>query len=254
MTNVTTHATSGGERAAEDRDIPGLRTLPPGVGTKFHADGSVRHFPGNTTICHIPQGPLFDGLLDLRAKLAGLDFASSFTLLPASSWHMTVFEGVCDQARTHGHWPTDLGFDVSLDVCHALFEQRLQAFPLLESEPPYRLRISKMEPMTVGFGLSLEPIDEAQNRRLRSLRDRLSDLLGLRHANHDSYVFHIGLAYFVRYITPEQASLVTDMVMAWAADQPLVELGAPEFCHFENMFHFERQFYLGRAAADEALD
>jgi hypothetical protein len=229
----------------EDRVNPGLRpSLPSGVGTKFYPDGSVRPFPGNTIICHVPAGAARNGLLDLHACLARLDLNGSISLLPISSLHMTVFEGVCDQVRKPNHWPDDLAIDAPLDVCNALFEKKLRHFDL-DCEPPYHLRIEKLERLATGIGLRLLPNNDDENRRLRDLRNRLSTLLHLRHADHESYVFHISFAYIIRQLTPEQVKLIAGTVADWQMGQPILELGGPEFCKFENMFHFERQFELG---------
>lgn len=231
--------------ATEDRDNPGLRPSPQsGVGTKFYPDGRVRPFPGNTIICHIPDGRSRNDLLQLHTSLAGLGLGSSIALLPPSSLHMTVFEGVCDQVRGSGYWPSDLAEGATLDVCDALFEHRLRAFAL-DCVPPYRMRVERLESLAAGISLRLQPIDEFEDRRLRELRDRLSALLQLRHPDHERYVFHVSFAYIIRPLTPEQIDMVSGVVSAWQADPRLLELGAPEFCKFESMFHFERQFDLG---------
>lgn len=231
--------------STEDRDIPGLRpTMPIGVGTKFYADGRVRPFPGNTIICHIPEGPSRDGLLRLHAQLSALELGSSISMLPTSSLHMTVFEGVCDQIRRPGHWPGDLAADAPLDVCDALFEQKLRTFDIA-MPPPFRLRIDKLERLVAGIGLRLTPDGAGEEQRLRNLRDRLSELLRLRHADHETYVFHVSFAYLMRELKPQEADAVSTLVAEWQVDQPTIELDAPEFCRFESMFHFERQFFLG---------
>ena len=229
----------------EDRETPGLRPpLPGGVGSKFYPDGRVRPFPGNTIICHVPEGRARDGLLDLHARLSGLGLGPSVSMLPTASLHMTLFEGVCDQIREPGRWPDDLAADAPLGLCDAHFEQKLRQFDLA-CDPPYLLRYDGLERLRTGLVLQLLPIDVDEDRRLRDLRDRLSALLRLRPANHAPYRFHVSFAYIIRELSQEQSQRILQTVADWKAHQPLLELGAPEFCTFADMFHFDRQFYLG---------
>src|SRR5262245_53622902 len=87
------------------------------TGGKFNPDGSVRRFPGNTIIFHLSTDSPLQVLL--RALYNKLDNAADlrhlYTLLPPDSWHMTIFEGVCDEVRRPGYWPSDLPMNASLE-------------------------------------------------------------------------------------------------------------------------------------------
>lgn len=79
---------------------------PPGVPDKFDPDGNVQHFPGNTIICHLSNlTDLYSSMIVLYDRLNQSPLSHLYTLLPPSSWHMTVFEGVTDKKRTPGYWP-----------------------------------------------------------------------------------------------------------------------------------------------------
>jgi len=222
-----------------------LDARPSGVPSKFTVDGAVRPFPGNTIICHLSQGSELHTLL---ARLA-LDLDRSnkgalYTLLPPSSWHMTVFEGVCDQVRTRGFWPADLPTDASLAECNAAFSQKLSAFDM-NITPPFRMRISGYTPRVDGIGLHLETSDPAEEARIRKLRDRLSKELQIRHPSHETYGFHLSIAYFIRFPTDDERSALDTMLFNHLQDMPTeFELAAPEFCFFDDMFEFRRQFFL----------
>ncbi|PDT02305.1 hypothetical protein CO666_21295 [Rhizobium chutanense] len=219
---------------------------PTGVHTKFNLDGSVRAFPGNTIICHLaPASRLYAALSSLYGALEISDLAGLYTLLPPSSWHMTVFEGVCDQVRQPGFWPDDLGLDVPLAECDALFADKLSAFDL-GSAPSYRLRIAGWQPLVNGIALRLAP-ESAEEMRLRRVRDRLSELLQLRHPGHEDYVFHLSIAYLIRHPDEEQRAALSALLFELLSGLPdEFELGAPEFCRFADMFAFHRQFFLRR--------
>ncbi|KAK2774068.1 hypothetical protein CKAH01_13291 [Colletotrichum kahawae] len=221
---------------------------PAGVPSKFAPDGAVQAFPGNTIICHLsPYAPLYASMQALSDKLAASKFAPLITLLPATSFHMTVFEGVCDQVRKPGFWPSDLSLDAPLEDCNSRFKKALSAFDLGDVHaPPYKMTVRGFGPLEIGIGVRLDGRTPAETERLRSLRNKLADRLNIRHPIHDGYGFHLSVAYLLRHLTDEQNRELEALLLSHFEDMPKnFELGAPEFCTFENMFAFERVFFLG---------
>lgn len=226
--------------------------FPIGVPSKFDRDGNVQHFPGNTILCHLsPSSSLYASLLVLHKKLERSPFSGLITLLPPLSWHMTVFEGVCDQVRRPGFWPSDLAPDAALAECDAHFERKLRPLELSDgggggvSPPPYRVQVVGVDPLEVGIGLTLQPVNEDEEAGIRGLRDRLSDLLMIRHPQHAEYGLHLSMAYLLRHLTADQERELRALVESHFEELPVeFELGAPEFCRFKDMFAFERVMYL----------
>lgn len=221
----------------------------PDVGSKFDAEGRVLPFAGNTVICHLPQqgeyaGP-FRGLLDIYRELPRHDFARKLTLLPPSSYHMTVFGGANDRQRIARNWPADISLNVPIDECTRLLNGRLEDFEL-GSTSPIRMRVALDEsPMEERpLKIRLTAVDAAQERRLRDLRDRLAVRLRLRSPTHDNYEFHITLAYIYRLLSPSEHRAFRAMRTQWherlAANYPVIHLPLIEFCRFPDMFYFER--------------
>ncbi|KAK5658861.1 hypothetical protein OQA88_1675 [Cercophora sp. LCS_1] len=222
---------------------------PIGVPLKFDPNGNVQRFPGNTIISHLSlSDPLYSSLLELHAKLSDCALSHLFTLLPPESWHMTVFEGVCDRVRHPGHWPLTVPRDAPLEECTTLFATRLKEFELGEDgKPPYRLTAVGFSSFGVGIGVKLRLRTPEEEARFRGLRNRLADTLQIRHAHHDHYELHLSLAYFLRHLDENQKKELAELLWKHFEGMPKdFELGAPEFCVFENMFKFERQFYLGQ--------
>ena len=185
-------------------------------------------------------------MLDLYHKLASHPLSALYALLPPPSWHMTVFEGVCDQVRWSGFWPRDLPSDstTSLEACTAHLAQKLAVFDL-QCDPPFRLTVAGFTSLAVGIGVCLQLRTPEEEARLRGLRDRLAEVLQIRHPHHDNYLLHLSMSYFVRYPTPEQAAELAALLAEHFEGMPKeFELGAPEFCTFENMSKFDRLFYL----------
>ncbi|KAJ7210666.1 RNA ligase/cyclic nucleotide phosphodiesterase [Mycena haematopus] len=215
--------------------------------SKFDPDGNVQHYPGNTIVSHLSpssEPELYESMLALYDKLKSSHLSHLYALLPPSSWHMTVFEGVCDQVRVPRRWPDDLPMDASLEDCTSLFESKLCSFNL-QCEPPYRFSMTGFYPLVGIIGVHLEPYATDENARIRDLRDRLSTLLHLRLKGHATYGLHFTMAYLLRFLTKEQDEDLRKLLMDHFDGMPKqFQLGAPEFCTFEDMFAFKRLFYL----------
>ncbi|KAK3329794.1 RNA ligase/cyclic nucleotide phosphodiesterase [Apodospora peruviana] len=221
---------------------------PIGVPSKFDRDGNVQLFPGNTIVAHLsPSSELYQSMLLLHNKLASLSGRFALAMLPPPSWHMTVFEGVCDKVRSPaGFWPCDLATDATLEECTKHFAVKLKNFELETGTPPYRCRITGFSDLEVGVGVHVEFETADEERRVRRLRDRLAERLEIRHPQHDRYKLHLSMAYLLRHLTEEQKRELTGVLMGHFEEMPKrFELGRPEFCTFENMMRFDRLFYLG---------
>lgn len=226
---------------------------PVDVGRKFYADGRVHPFRGNTIICRLDQqgersGP-FNALQDIYRELPATRFFRKITVLPPSSYHMTIFGGANDPDRKPGLWPRDIALNTPIEECNRLLSERLKA-ATIGPVVPTRMRVDTSEP-AIGerpLVIRLLPLDETENRKVRALRDRLSQILGIRAPGHDSYRFHISLAYLVQRLTAEELSAFRSAYVRYHADVarkcPVIEVGRPEFCVFDDMFAFHRQFYL----------
>ncbi|KAJ6466277.1 RNA ligase/cyclic nucleotide phosphodiesterase [Mycena sanguinolenta] len=215
--------------------------------TKFDTDGNVQHYPGNTIICHLSpssQPELYESMLALHDKLKSSHLSHLYALLPPKSWHMTVFELACDAVRVPGRWPDDLPMDASLEDCTALFERKLSSFDL-QCDPPYRVSMTGFYPLVGIIGVRLEPDTADENARIRGLRDRLSNLLHIRAQGHATYGLHVTMAYLLRVLTREQDEELRKILADHFDGMPKqFQLGAPEFCTFEDMFSFKRLLYL----------
>ncbi len=227
--------------------------LPPDVGRKFYPDGSVKRFDGNTIICHLDQqGPnatFFNALLDIYRETPRHDFMRKVTLLPPSSYHMTIFGGANDPDRRPGVWPADLALDMPIAKCNEILGERLRAVQF-GIDLPFRMRVDLAEPNTDERPLTirLQPVDRAEDRRLRDLRDQLSGILKIRAPRHDDYGFHITMGYLINWLNSAEQTAFRQTLKTWretlAGICPVIELGAPEYCTLKDMFEFKRQFYL----------
>jgi hypothetical protein len=207
---------------------------------KFAPDGTMLPFPGNTVVAHVPPGSeTHAALRDLQDALRDEPFAGRYAVLPPASLHMTVFEGVTETARGTDRWPEGVPADAPRDAVTEALRRRLSGVTL----PPLRPRPTGL---FAGFSVTLEDDDGG----MRAARDRIRDATGIRPADHDGYVFHVTLAYLLAHVPEEEARRIAQrseaLFAGFAPRVPLVELGPPELCDFEDMGAFHPRLTLSR--------
>lgn len=206
------------------------------LGQRFDRDGTFLPEPGNTVVRHVVSGSDTElALLDLREKLQALPAAGLFTFTAPTSLHMTLFQGVIDTEREPAVWPEALPLDMPIYATTEYFAARLADF---QGPGPFSMRIAAVTP----FGLTLTGATEEDERTARAWRDALCEPFGYRSPGHDSYRFHTTLAYIMDWlpddlIGPYQAALA-ELTEEMQARVPVVELGPPAFCTFEDMNAF----------------
>lgn len=224
-----------------------------GTGRKFFPDGRVHPFAGNTIVCHLDQqGPnsaSFNQLLNYYRQFPVKSYFDKIAPLPPSSYHMTVFGGANNTDRGADKWPSGISPAVSMEECNRVVGERVTA-AAVGPVSPISMRV---DPADSGYDgntlrIPLLPADEAEAQKLRNLRDRLSSAIGIRSPKHESYQFHITLGYLLRTFSRNELRDAEQDMRRWKAELatrvPVIELGQPEYCIFEDMFAFHRQFFI----------
>jgi hypothetical protein len=209
---------------------------PSTVPIKYDPDGNAQAYVGNSVICPLsPSSLLYGSLLSLREKLRNSSFAHLFArdaLMEPANWHTTVFIGARDKIRSKGYWPKDLPSDVPQDE---VLTDKLRKFDL-QCTPPYRMKVSSVGRTKYSINVQLTPETAEEEGRLKDLRNRLSDYLGIRHPQHDSFTFHLTLAYLLRWLDDGQKQELDALLQEHFETMPAqMELGRPTFCTFQNM-------------------
>lgn len=216
-----------------DTPVPNS-VLPIGPGAKFAPDGQVLPWPGNTFICHIdPDSAQHHALCQIQDALKASSFTRHFSYLPASSFHMTVFQGISNGTD----WPAGIPPEATLDEATDQLIQRLDGITLP------RAVTARAHGVYGGFGLTLSGASPADEASLRDTRARLREATGIQPDDFTGYTFHITLAYLLHWLDEAEARevvAVSDALFAqYGAPLDKIQLGAPEFCRFENMHHFQ---------------
>ena len=230
-------------------DLSDRAAWPPSVGYKFHTNGEVRYFPGNTIICPVTraQPGLLAAVSLTQDRLKAAPFAAAYSFLPPDSFHMTMFEGVLEEKRRPELWPAAVPLDAPLDRVTAHFVAKLRTVPF---EQEFRMRCQGLSlSASGGLQIDLVPADAASEQVLRQSRDLLADLLQYRSPSHASYGFHISLAYLVKWLPGEQLGSLRDGLAAGSAalarSIDIVTLGPAYLTRFDTMFRFEPVLALG---------
>ncbi|MCE2577824.1 DUF1868 domain-containing protein [Komagataeibacter sp. FNDCR1] len=239
--------------------LPEIRDKRPKVATlllnqnKFYPDGRPRPYAGNTIICHLPQqgeqSSFFNVLLDMYRDVLAQGFSGKLALLPPSSYHMTVLDGLNDGLRTRPSWPEALARTAPMPSCDQWVKDRLGTFHY-GLDLPIRMRPARPDPSYDGKipHIRLEPADHVQERMLAGLRHALAAHMGMKEPRPGSYVFHTTLAYQVRSFADHEAAEFTRFMMQWQdvmnRTMPEIRLGAPELCFFSDMYAYHRQFFI----------
>ena len=215
----------------------------PGGGGKFTPEGAVLPFPGNTIVCHVdPESGAHAALARMQAALRAGPHADAFTFLPPSSFHMTVFQGVSGRLGS-GAWPEGIAPHAPLAEATDVLHRRVAGV-----EVPAAARIRPVG-LFGGYSLTVEGADEAEEAALRRARAALREASGLRPRDFDTYTFHVTLAYALRWLTGDEARAVLELAdtihREFVAEVPVIELGPPELCTFENMHRFDRHAWIG---------
>jgi len=227
-------------------DDPKLTVIPRDTRLKFNPDGSRRPFAGNTVICHLPQqSRMRDNVTALGSALRSSFFAPKLAILPSDSYHATILGGANDLDRTRSEWPEDVPIKAPMTECNRIVGQRFAQFKTHE-ELPIRFHLDQERTLApqLASGLQLVPADPNEKLKLSRLRDRMADeVFRYRAKNHATFGFHISLAYQTSGFTfderREYQSILEHHVPIIVAAAPVIELGVPEFCTFEDMYRFE---------------
>ena len=218
---------------------PDLWNGRPGVvGRKFNGDGSVRRFRGNTVISFVaPGSPLGRCAGQAREVIEASAAASGLTFLPPSSYHVTVIRLICDEDRESTKWSSHLALHCPLQDVDAFMAGAMAS---VDPPAPIEMRYHAMSALDV-VAIELEPRSPAAGASLSAYRDVVAEATGVRHDDHDDYVFHLSLAYRVRPLSPtESAELAEALSIAHSqlvGEGPFI-LPAPVLTFFDDMFEF----------------
>jgi hypothetical protein len=213
------------------------------LGTRYDASGNFLPEPGNTIVCHLVRGSASErAVLEVRDRMLSMPDAGKLAFTPISSLHMTLFQGIIEYRRALPYWPDDVSVDTSIDEMTRLYLKRLEGF---EGRGLFKIRVIDVTPV----GLTVKGATAEDEATIKTWRDALAVAFGYRHPDHDTYVFHITLAYLTEWLVddrlPAWQDMFDDCLTFLERDAPIIEIHPPAFCSFNDMNHFEELLVLG---------
>lgn len=213
------------------------------IGTKFNYDGTPKKYPGNTVIADVrADSPACSVIHHLHQLLSKCGAGSCFIFLPEDSYHVTLIRGVNDYVRDPAYWPSALEADMPMAGVDRYFEERVRSveFPL-----DIRMKFQQVQIDGHDVRICLTPWDDEEDRRLRQFRDEVAAAVGLRLPGHDTYTYHVTLAYVLNIpegevLRQQQAAL--EEMNRFLENQDGFYLSAPRIAFYNDMmnFHSER--------------
>jgi len=212
-------------------------TPPRHLGRRYDDNGRFLPEPGNTVVCHLVPGSATESaLVEIRRRMQAMPQADHLAFTPVSSLHMTLFQGIIEYRRALPYWPADMALDTPIETMTDHYRTRLAGF---RGGRPFRVRTIDIVPT----GLVVAGATAEDAATLAAWRDELAERFGYRHPDHETYEFHITLAYMRKWLPqtclPAWNALFSDGLALLAREAPILELRVPAFCSFEDMNHFE---------------
>ena len=207
------------------------------LGTRYDTAGVFLPEPGNTVVCHLQAGSETEAaLIGARNRLLDRTDANRLAFTPVESLHMTLFQGVIEGRRGPRYWPSDMALSLPIDTMTTRYAERLRSFA---GGPAFQVAVVDAVPT----GLIVDGATDSDRHALAIWRDRLADVFGYRHPDHQSYFFHITFTYPIQWLDhstlPAWQQLLVEIVMDIKRRAPVLELRPPTFCAFADMNWFE---------------
>lgn len=209
-----------------------------GEGKKFSADGTPNKFRGNTIICDVPaESRLGACASELARRVSAMSFASSVALLPPSSYHMTIMSLLNEAKRNASSWSKFLGLEVPIEEGDLFLMSALAPvrFPA-EIEMRYRGLHANG-----SLRIELAPATSVVAESLASFRDEVAVVSGVCRPDHDSYVFHVSVAYRLAALSPAECEEFLGVLQEFDRGMTatgIFQLAAPTLAFFSDMHNF----------------
>ena len=210
----------------------------PGAEHKFDHNGKPLPFPGCSIISKIPlNSDLFYEIKLLQLKFKDLSPEKAYTYLPETSFHMTLFDCCNVNTVNTPYWPKKIVEDNNYTKIAYVLSKRIKKYIFPDK---FDLKLKKL---FGGYSIILEGNTNKDEKIIRGCRNKLSDLLGIRFENHDTYTFHITLAYILRKLKDDEIEKlikINDRLLERFLEKfPIIRMQKPVLCTFENMYEFK---------------
>lgn len=209
------------------------------INYKFNEDGSPRRYPGNTVISDVfPENKAYPVIRYIIEQLKQRNLDTLFILLPEDSYHVTIIRGVNNQVRNKEFWPPALPLNASMYEADNFVKTSVES---VEAPDAIQMRFNQLLIDEADFRICLEPANYTEDAKLRDYRNKVAQRLGLWLPGHDSYIFHITVAYTLFIPDDNKRRLLdcyTEEMNMVLKQQDSFMLPRPRLAYYNDMLHF----------------
>ena len=173
----------------------------------------------------------------MQSQIIKIVPSDAYTFLPPSSFHITLFD--CCNANTLNtqYWPKNITKENNIKKISNILSNRIK-----ELKYPEKFNL-KLKKLFGGYSMILEGNTKKDEKIIRDCRNKLSTLLGIRFENHETYSFHITLAYILRKLGDDEINKLikinSKLLEGFVNKFPIIQMQKPELCTFENMYEYK---------------
>lgn len=212
------------------------------IGNKFDNEGTPLKFKGNTFISLLDSNSqVYSQVINIKNEIEQLGLTDSIRILPNSSLHMTVIEGVCDQVRKTEYWTSFFPLDAPLKEIDEYFEKQWQSIsPFFECYMQFEKIICNS-----GIVISLKPSKKEYSDNINNFRKIISEKMGLKFPDFDTYGFHISIAYGLKKPNQDQLIKLENYLHTFEKkyfnNKFVFKVPQPSLTFFNDMFYFSKE-------------
>ncbi len=207
---------------------------------KFDEDGKALPYYGNTIVSYLndDRWPIFNEAIKAQEILKKASFAECLAFLPPSSFHMTVLTLCREIDRGTKYWPANVPVDAKfMEVDRYLMGK------VKEIEPPKDVMVEVEECEVTK--IILKPYRKEDGEKLADYRDKVANLVGIKHYWHDYFRYHLTLDYQVKELNDMQKSqrdeICRDITKYLKSCVEPFAISEPKFVIFNDMLSYETE-------------
>lgn len=213
----------------------------PRIWEKWDTKGNAKRHRGTTFVCHlVPDSSLHQIGVKIVEDIRAEGLASDYGLLPPSSLHMTVLEGLKDRnlIGQQEKWPEWL--KDTEDYTEAVRRIADKIAGMKFDIPRFTMKTNGVYPLGESLTISLVPENEAVAADIREFRISLAEALEFTITDADSYRFHCSLGYRLTVADDQDEKLLAlkKKYDSWVSQISTVDLEDVAFNIFNDMLSF----------------
>lgn len=215
---------------------------------KFDPQGTPKRHRGSTFVSHlVVDSPLYRVGEAIIGDVRKEGLSADFGLLPVSSLHMTVLEGLKDPSYIGqgGRWPDWLAAVEDFPTAVAQMRQRLAAAGITGISG-VTMQPFAVYPLADSLTIGLRPAEDTDRDVLDRFRRQAGEALEIEIAPLSEYRFHTSLGYRLTAVEPgteEKLKQLQEKYGSWLGQVVQADLEPVSFSIFGDMLSFPPLLY-----------